>query len=758
MVRSYYWRCLLYLGAAVLVVLSSLAFHRRQSHALIDRTGYQVSGSFGSYGVPPATRWLHQEDQQFYVGSRAKEGYTRGTFASQVFVAPARLDFLVSGFPSADGNQLNLQTIYRSGQLRLGVVDEPGGEWRHYYWKVPKDWRGQEVALIARSEATGADSWFGLSLPRGGTASDENAASLSRTVFIFCSILSEGMLFLLPGIAAAWLIDRRHNLDPLRFVCLTFVASAAAGYLAFWVYLYSAKAGKELSKALVAVSLTAFLYAALTRRLNFKLLREVAICAFLMAITTTLCTAVGFLYEHSEDAGMQAEDRFADPLPIDNIIPYVFADKLYRSVPVRPFLMEGWQSSDRPPLQTGITLLQFPIWDNATRELRYQILGTFLQSMWIAAAWILLRLIGASKRTIVVVLALCLFSQFFVVNTFFVWPKLLCAAFFILGLCALRFVPGTIERAGPFDVALAGAAISLALLSHGGAAFSVIALAFVLLITRQLPSLRSMVAGFAMMLVFMVPWIGYQKLYNPPGNRLLKMHLAGDPTLDPMSFGEALKDAYTKPGISQILKNKIENGKILFGQRLPWESLRQPVAAGAPRWRPLLDWYKAGAFFYVFQSPGLLDIGLLVLLVARIRAVKSGVSPVLTQIGRLFLLFFASMLVWCLLMYGPGATQIHQGSFADMVLLFVVLATSIAVVTPRLANAVLFLQVLVVFPMVSLSEASLRPAGDVVWSGGLDPVMAGLLGLTLVTAAFIGWKAGFSRSGMHPWEAWSTTP
>ena len=752
--RSYYWRCVLCIGAAALVALGSRTFHRRESHALVGRTGYTVSGCFGAYGVPAATRWLHQEDQQFYLGSRAQQNYVSGSFISQTFIAPARLDFLVSGFPSAAGNQLYIQKADQSARLKLGVVDEPGGEWRHYYWKLPENWRGDAVVLVAVSSSDSPDRWFGVSLPRGGTGSDEVAASLSRAVFILCSILSEGMIFLLPGIAAAWLMDQRYSLDPLRFICMTFLANAAAGYLAFWAYLYSARAGKTLSKATIAISLVTLLYAALSRRLNIKLLREVGICMLLMAAATTLYSAVGFLYEHSEDAGMQAEDRFGGPLPVDNMIPYVFSDKLYHSVPVRPFLMEGWQSSDRPPLQTGIVLLQFPIWDPGTRELRYQILGTVLQSLWVVAVWILLRLTGADKRTVTMALTLCLLSQFFVVNTFFVWPKLLCAALFILALCALRFVPGTVARVGAFDAALAGASIALALLSHGGAAFSAIALAIVLLAKRQLPSVRAALAGLAVMTALLLPWIAYQKLYNPPGNRLLKMHFAGDPKLDPMSFGEAFKQAYIGPKVPQIVKNKIENVRTLFGPSPPCQNPRQLAACGAS----LLNWYKVGAFFSVFQSPGLLDIGLVVLLVARLKAFKSGVPPVLSQLGRLLLLFCVSMIVWCLLMYGPGATHIHQGSLADVTLLFAVLATSLALLTPRLAYGVLLLQMLVVFPTVSLSQTAVRPAGNILWAGGLDPAMAGLLGLTLLTGAFIAWRAGLSRSGTRVWEPWNTAP
>ncbi|WP_225852883.1 hypothetical protein, partial [Haemophilus parainfluenzae] len=44
-------------------------------------------------------------------------------------------------------------------------------------------------------------------------------------------------------------------------------------------------------------------------------------------------------------------------LPPDNILPYLFAERLYHGIDPRPLLGE-WQSSDRPPLQAGLLLLQ----------------------------------------------------------------------------------------------------------------------------------------------------------------------------------------------------------------------------------------------------------------------------------------------------------------------------------------------------------------------------------------------------------------
>ena len=753
--RSSYWKFLLCFGAVGLVIAGNFALHGRQDHALLGPADYQLSGSFAPNGVPSNTRWLHKADTQFSLGSQSENNRESGIFISRAFAAPATLNFLVSGYPSTEGSRLYLEAVPGGEKLDLGIVNEPGPEWRHYYWKLPKPWRGRTVELVAENHAAASPGWLGLTLPHGGTAADELKSSFSRVVFVVSSILLEAAVFVLPGIALAWLLNFKYKLDELRFVCVTFLGSAAAGYFAFWAYLLSARAGKDTAKAVVLASFMTVVYAILKRQADTKLFKGVAICALLMVLLTVFYTGLGFLYEHSVDPGVQVEERFVDPLPIDNMLPYFFADKLYHSQPVRPFLTIGWKSSDRPPLQAGITLLQFPFWQTQSRELSYQILGTLLQSMWLVAVWLLLRMLSVDRRVIVIVCAFCIFSRFFLINTFFIWPKLLSAAFFILALLALRYPPGKVNRCAPFDAAIAGAAVGLAMLSHGGVAFSVIALAIILLAGRKLPSIGSIAAGIAMVLLFLLPWMIYQKHYDPPGNRLLKWHLAGDENLDSLTFGQALVQGYGKLSASQIVENKIENVKTLFGPG-PWDVLRnalagKPAAAGAKNtaspWLPVLDWYKTGTFFYVFQSPGLLDLGFFVFLFALLLSFKRGVSPALASLWRLLLLFCVSMPVWCLLLYIPGATQVHMGSMADMTILFVVLASTLALVTPRLACVLLGLQVLLLFPLFALTEAFVRPSGDVIWAGGLDLGMAGLVLVGFLTIVLLAWRVGFSDSG-----------
>jgi hypothetical protein len=371
--------------------------------------------------------------------------------------------------------------------------------------------------------------------------------------------------------------------------------------------------------------------------------------------------------------------------------------------------------------------------------------------MWLAAVWLLLRSMRMSRRSIVLVCAACVFSRFLLMNTFFIWPKLLAAAFFILTLTVLRFTEGGTGRITPLEAAIAGAGASLAMLSHTGVAFSILGVAIVVLASRKIPRLGSLATGIAVLLLFLVPWMAYQKFYDPPGNRLVKWHLAGDLQLDSLSFSEALKQGYGRLSAFQIASNKLENVKTLFGPGLG-TAVGQLFAGGASNngtsgWRATLNWYKTGAFFYVFQSPALLDLGFIAFLFARFRSAKPGLRASLAGVERLFLFFAAAMVVWCLLLYAPGSTLLEMGSMADETLLFVALTVSLALVMPRLAYAIVAFQVFVLFPLSALMEASTAPHGNAIFAGGLDQSMAVLALLSFLLIAYLGWKAGFSASG-----------
>ena len=89
----------------------------------------------------------------------------------------------------------------------------------------------------------------------------------------------------------------------------------------------------------------------------------------------------------------------------DNYGPLRLAVKMAAHQPLGGFLAGNWLASDRPPLQTGFTLLLWPLWSVADRA-GYQFLGTVLQAAWLPALWVVFRACGVSvRRTCAAVLA-----------------------------------------------------------------------------------------------------------------------------------------------------------------------------------------------------------------------------------------------------------------------------------------------------------------------------------------------------------------
>jgi len=714
------------LAVIAILLLNGVPSPRSHDRPLTGSGEYQLSGSF-SPGTP-GLEAKDQQDQPFFQSSGAGDGRKAGSFISSSFAAPTTLNFFVSGYPSEKGNALYLQAEGGPEKLGLALRSDPGDEWRHVSWTMPRVWRGRSVKLVAEDQSRAVHGQLALTLPRGESSAASIADSGLAVLFLLCRIFVEGTLFLLPGLAIARCVHSRHALDTVRFVSCVLVGSGIAGYLAFWAYLISPLDGKSVAVGILLLSLAALFYA---KPIEKQLLRALFICVALMILVTTFYSAIGFVYARSDDPGVQAERRFVWSMPTDNILPNMLADDLYSGKPFRPFLYIDWKSSDRPPLQTAIVLLQRPLWPESQSAFDYQILGTFLQSTWIASLWLLIQTLSASTRIFAVVCGFSIFSGFFVLHTFYVWPKLLAAAFFVIALVAIRFPEGRITRCNRIDTMLGGAAIALAMLSHGGIAFSVIGLAIVLLASGKLPGIRPASWGIAIMLLLILPWSAYQKFYDPPGDRLLKWHLAGVIDRDSRSFGEAFVDAYTKAPFSQIVANKIVNVRTLFGVS-PWEDLRQARMNRASQSKRLVQWYKACTFFFFFQMLGVLNLGFFAFLFARVFSAELKHSALIGAIQRLFVLAFVSLVVWCLLIYIPGSNVIHAGSYGTVLLLFAALSVSLVSVARRLTYVLLGLQALFFFPLFGLTDAFMKSRSGTVFAGGADPGMACLAALSLL--------------------------
>ena len=120
-------------------------------------------------------------------------------------------------------------------------------------------------------------------------------------------------------------------------------------------------------------------------------------------------------------------------------------------------------------------------------------------------------------------------------------PPGLAAAAFACGTFGLLVLPGSGGITRTSAKCAAGFA-GLAWLSHGSVAFSFLALApFAAWKLRR--QWRLALPGTVIFFAMVGPWIAYQKIYDPPANRLFKWHLAGQSERDPRGTWETIRDS-----------------------------------------------------------------------------------------------------------------------------------------------------------------------------------------------------------------------
>jgi hypothetical protein len=185
---------------------------------------------------------------------------------------------------------------------------------------------------------------------------------------------------------------------------------------------------------------------------------------------------------------------------------------------------------------------------------------------------------------------------------------------------------------------------------------------------------RTVGVAAAAALALALPWSAYQRWYDPPGDRLLRWHLADAPAVDdPRSVGEALTDAYLHTPIADVLTYKAHNLRITV-----WMPERLGPYVGVDAWTD--DGWR-GVLRYEQLTSVLWTMGLLgflaplVLGAARRRAC-AGIAIVTA----------ATWLGWCALQYGRGgsAAYAHHGP-ATLPLLLGWLGAVVVATAPRLA-------------------------------------------------------------------------
>jgi len=586
------------------------------------------------------------------------------------FVAPKTISLAVVGFPNKSGNRLYIERILTE---EMQEIEEAGSEnWHEIAVTVPDQWVGREIRLVAIDNATGLQGWFGISEPYDP---DKHflGSSWAKALRAF------GVLWLL--LIGLWAITIQlpicRALDdqarPLAGLAIIFLCS----YALFWLYFLHPLAGYAGSLVLTATAAVGWLL--IIRQCNARVAYDIVAPTALAGLIGLFSVSLLTVAQSPMSIPDLARHRFSPGLPPDNLIPGLFADRLYAGQSPK-LILGDWLSSDRPPLQTGWILLSRPLceWLNVSLEASTYVSGVVAQLAWVPATWWAVRWLGLPAGTAGFLCAMFAATGFFLQNTVFVWPKLMSASMAIgAGLLLLDDEDHSAPRHLRWIWAAAFAAI--ATLAHGGAWFSNLALIPLFCARQPWRHPRTVGVACAIAASIILPWMAYQKLYEPPGDRLLKMHLAGQSQPDERPLSVVIAEAYGKQSWAEVFDIRLQNLRTQL--RGNYEGLGDSGSEFIIRRR-------RDEFFYSFRAVGWWNIGWLLYPYAIYLASKSTpFLPFLRRWNRIALWSAATFAVWIGLLYAPNTASIHHGSLALEIFLFVLPAALLASTSPGLLIA-----------------------------------------------------------------------
>jgi hypothetical protein len=498
--------------------------------------------------------------------------------------------------------------------------------------------------------------------------------------------LLQSLLLFVVVVALYDIAERTFRLEGLLAFCTAVVLLGVTGYLLFWLAWLNYQASSIVKIVLIALLVIRFALAVYRRRLvpHLNAIGEPLTYVFLFFL---IVLAIGY-----SNGGLDVPDdterlRFTHRLPGDNVIPLVVANALKFGGIVSP-LFGDWLSSDRPPLQTGLYLLL----TTRTTTLNYCIVAIWLQATYLFGVWglaVAARLPTPARRLLL--LACCLLPTA-ILNTFFTWPKLLSVSYMLL-LFALLFRPRPADESRVTVGILIGALTALAMLSHGTIAFALIGFAAAVVVFWAWPPLKTMIVGTATLAALYIPWMLYQSIIDPPGNRLTKWHLAGVIDVDDRGFLETLRDSYGALSWDDYLTGRLENVTTLIGT---WPGkfaeLGRLVVSGDG---DIAVAVRMNDFFQFLPSLHVFSLAVIVALVL-LPFMRADERPQRAIALRMLVALFVTLVAFAMLIFIPGQAINHQGTYVTHMLATAFAFTVLLRRAPVLALAVIALQTVTV--------------------------------------------------------------
>lgn len=565
----------------------------------------------------------------------------------------------------------NVQLIFEANGkvvLPLEKINPfPGETWTANKISLPSS-ANKKVKIILIDKGGSFKEWGGLSLP---TSDYQLHHIIDQIQAIFWLIL-----FFIVSIAITNLsyqcIKKITFLDEIIIPSI-FILLCCIYYLSFWIYYLSHSVGLLFSYFIISISVFT-LFKSIFNRTIFEMHKSSnALRIYLLPILyVVILFSFSMSYGDLSSTQKTAATIFTHELPIDNFLPKIFADQVYHEHLSSP-LIGDWLSSDRPPLQTGQFLFFYKLFSGS--DIGYQLTSMLLQAYCLVALTLFLNFfIKDNKFLKLIIFSSIAFSSVILVNSMFVWPKLIAGTALLFIIYILFNVKLFKSKITPIILSTTLAMISM--LAHTGSIFSLVPIAIVSLFVFK-PGMRDIIAAVAVAMLMFGPWLFYQKEIDPPGDRLAKWHLAGQISINDTPLVDAIKNAYSNTSPEDVVSAKQSNFHKLFEGILNTDYAI--IFLKIFEWNNLslsqVEHIKVKLFFNFFYSMGLIFfLGLTSLAILTVvnkeKLFKNFVYIVLST-------SIASLFIWCLLMFESGSTVIHQGSYFPWLALIILFSIAI---------------------------------------------------------------------------------
>ena len=209
------------------------------------QSGFCPDGAFGSTKWPEGGRPPGIQTWGSYctIGDAAT-----GWMAAPPFKAPSNIKLYFAGYPDTPGLSVALENLQTGEQFPLRVATAPHEFWELHYFRLPSNWQGQSIRVIARDQAAGFDGWFAFSEPVPLTLTDQLVIAGKTCGLIFLLTI----VFLIPPVVVCMFAEPRTEKRLYRAA-----AALVALGLAFAVFFFSPFRSLEDGVAGYAVVLAA---------------------------------------------------------------------------------------------------------------------------------------------------------------------------------------------------------------------------------------------------------------------------------------------------------------------------------------------------------------------------------------------------------------------------------------------------------------------------------------------------------------------